>query len=111
MELTYWSGGAILGLSGIYEGAVFKMFPNEVLTIGRDSNFANIVIGAECSKVSRKHCSVKYIPSCNGYEITDYSKNGVRVDKKHLLPRDRAVLLSRGSIIEIGNSDNMFKLM
>lgn len=111
MGITYWGGGAILGLSGIYEGAVFKMTPNETLTIGRDANFANIVISEEYSKVSRKHCAIKYIPSNNSYEVIDFSKNGIKVDKKYRIPKERSVMLSRGSVIEIGNSDNMFKLM
>nr|WP_296078053.1 FHA domain-containing protein [uncultured Ruminococcus sp.] len=111
MGLTYWTGGIILGLSGIYEGAIFKINPAELIVIGRDPTYSNIVINENCNYVSRKHCSIKYNHINKTYEVTDFSKNGVIINKSTLLSKGRRMTLNKGSVIEIGDSSNSFKLM
>lgn len=111
MGMTYWIGGAILGLSGIYEGAVFKMNPSETIIIGRDPQCSNIIISDKSTKVSRMHCTVNYSQDENCYYICDHSKNGVFINNNERLPKDVFMPLPKGTIIEVGNSDNVFKLM
>lgn len=111
MRKKSWHGGAIVGVTGIYKGAVFKLAPNEVVVIGRDPAESNIVISEESTFVSRKHCSVKFDSSLGCYIICDYSQNGVKMDEKYKLVKGVETAAERGSIIEIGNADNTFKLI
>jgi predicted component of type VI protein secretion system len=111
MGLTYWTGGIILGLNGIYKDAIFKIDPTEIIVIGRDPAYANIVIGTECKFVSRKHCSIKYDYLNSAYEVTNYSKNGLTINKKTRLSKNQKTRVSKGSVLEIGDSSNSFKLI
>jgi len=110
MGLTYWTGGIILGLSGIYKDAIFKFNPSDQIIIGRDPEYANIVIGSECKYVGRKHCLIKYSSDTKTYEVTDFSKNGVIVNKTSVIREGETITLKKGSVIEIGDESNAFKL-
>lgn len=100
----------IEGSVGMYAGAQFKMNPNEEFIIGRDSTLADIVISVGSEKVSRRHCSVKYLPQFNSYQVIDYSLNGTFYGNNRLA-KDQPTQLPRGTTLVIGDKHNQFKLM
>lgn len=100
------------GVTGMYAGAQFKMSGDEEFKIGRDGELCDIVISAKSEKVSRRHCTVKFIASSNCYQVTDYSMNGTFYGPSaQRLPKDQPTQLQRGTTLIIGNKDNQFKLM
>ncbi len=101
--------GSIMGLSGAYAEAIFRLDPDERITIGRDPKLAQIVIDEGCSLVSRTHCTVNGDMNTGLYTVTDFSKNGTFVNGEKI-PKGVAVSVERGSIIYIGDKGNMFKL-
>jgi pSer/pThr/pTyr-binding forkhead associated (FHA) protein len=93
---TSATGGRLVSL---VDGKEYTV-PETGITIGRDA--ASDVVVAE-NDVSRKHADVA--PVANGYEIRDYSANGVyvngvRVDKSHVL--------ARADVIRIGTEEFRF---
>lgn len=98
------------GVAGMYSGAQFKMSANEEFMIGRDGTLSDIVISTNSEKVSRRHCSVKYLASLNCYQVTDYSLNGTFYGNSRLV-KDQPTQLPRGTTIVIGDKYNQFKLM
>lgn len=101
--------GSIMGVSGIYADAIFRIDPNEKITIGRDPKISQIVFDENCELVSRKHCTILGCVSANCYIVTDYSSNGTFADGKKL-PKGEAVSVARGTVIAIGDNSNSFRL-
>lgn len=101
--------GAIMGISGAYADAIFRIDPNENITIGRDPKTSQIVVDEGCELVSRTHCTVRGDAKTGSYSVTDYSTNGTFINGERL-PKGVAVSVPRGSVMYIGNRDNTFKL-
>ncbi len=101
--------GAIIGVTGDYAGAIFRIDPDEEITIGRDPKTSQIVIDEHCDLVSRKHCTIKGNAHSAYYTVTDFSTNGTFVNDEKL-PRGVTVSVARGSTIFIGNKENSFRL-
>lgn len=101
--------GSIMGISGAYADAIFRIDPDENITIGRDPKTSQIVVDEGCDLVSRTHCTVKGNAKTGGYSVTDHSKNGTFVNGEKL-PWGETVSVPRGSILYIGDRENTFKL-
>lgn len=101
------STGSVLGTCGIYSGSKLELKMNEQIMIGRDSNECNLIIVAP--KVSRKHCLVQYLGSA-GYKVTDFSSNGTFMSNGVRLPKNHPTIVPAGTIIQLGNQENMFQL-
>ncbi|MDR1185686.1 MAG: DUF805 domain-containing protein [Coriobacteriales bacterium] len=106
----YYQKGALVGISGMYNGASFPLNPGETMVLGRDSALSHIVIDQGASKVSRKHVSLTFDPKQKLYYAHDYSSNGTFKDDGSRLPVDTDVALPGGTVISLGNSHNSFKL-
>ncbi len=102
---------ALEGMSGMYMGQNFAMKDGEKFVIGRDGTMCHIVISSNSEKVSRKHCSVKYIAAENCYEVTDYSLNGTILENGSYLPKEMPTKVKRGTEILIGDKNNQFRLV
>ena len=50
--------GSIMGIDGDYAEAIFRLDNDEVVVIGRDPKTSHIVMGENCSRISRTHCSI-----------------------------------------------------
>ena len=100
----------LAGISGMYSGANFPMSDTDEFVIGRDSALSNIIISANGDKVSRRHCTVKYIKVTGCYEVTDFSSNGTFYGNTRLL-KGQPTSIPRGTTIVIGDKMNQFKLM
>lgn len=101
--------GSIMGVSGVYEGAIFKIDPDEKITVGRDPKTSQIVVDENCELVSRRHCTVQSCPHAGCYLVTDHSTNGTFVNGERL-PKNESVSVARGTVIAVGNESNTFKL-
>lgn len=101
--------GSIMGLKGEYEDAIFRIDPDEIITIGRDPKTSQIVVGEDNSLVSRTHCTIKGNALTGLYSVTDYSKNGTYVNGAKL-PKGVTVSVPRGSVLCVGNNENTFRL-
>ncbi|MBQ3150430.1 MAG: FHA domain-containing protein [Clostridia bacterium] len=99
--------GSITGISGAYAGAIFRIDPDEDITIGRDPKTSQIVIDKDYPLVSRTHCTVR--GGNDGYIVTDHSTNGTFIDGERL-PKGETVFVKRGSVLYIGDNSNTFKL-
>ncbi|MDO5574484.1 MAG: FHA domain-containing protein [bacterium] len=99
--------GSIIGTCGVYNGNRIELKVNEQLMIGRDSSMCNLIIVAP--KVSRKHCLIQYLGS-TGYKVTDFSSNGTYKSTGERLPKNFPTIVAQGTVIAVGNQDNMFRL-
>ena len=93
---TKATGGRLVSLVDGKEYAI----PDAGITIGRDAS-ANVVVPQR--EVSRKHAEV--VPVQTGYEIRDYSANGVFVNGTRV---EQVQLLSRADVISIGTEEFRF---
>lgn len=64
-------------VSGPYEGMLFKIPENGIITIGRSSQYCSAVINAKT--ISRLHCSIRVDEKRNGFELVDYSSTGTYI--------------------------------
>lgn len=93
---TAATGGRLVSL---VDGKEYSIPPSGI-TIGRDA--ASGVVVAQ-NEVSRKHAELR--PVDGGYEIRDFSANGVYVNGTRL---ENAAVLSRSDVIRIGSEEFRF---
>lgn len=93
---TAATGGRLVSLVDGKEYAV----PSEGIVIGRDAS-AGVVVAQ--NEVSRRHAEVTPVES--GYELQDFSANGVFVNGVRL---ERPQILSRADVIRIGSEEFRF---
>ena len=99
---------ALIGLDGIFKGAVISIEKNEELIIGRDPAQCNIIIEAE--EISRKHCIVSFDSITGQYRVTDYSSNGTFINNERRIMRNQPQFVKRGEVIYVGGEKNRFQL-
>ncbi len=106
------------GLEGEYQDVRIPMETGRIV-MGRDASAASLVFGPSASNISRRHCEICYDPGLRGYRIKDVSKNGVYAytyengryaATAKRLPKNEEVTLAAGTIIDIGNQNNRFRL-
>ena len=100
--------GALACLAGEYAGAAIPLRKGEELMIGRDGAFCNVVLTG--NKISRKHCSIRFNVDTGRYTVTDLSSNGTYVKNGSRLISGQPTELSAGTILILGNEDNLFRL-
>ena len=100
--------GFIRGLSGEYAGTQLTMHDNDTITIGRDPGQCNLVVAG--SRVSRRHCSIRFHADTNLYTLTDFSTNGTYYADGRQIQPNTSVELMPGTGIYLGNRDNSFQL-
>lgn len=93
---TAATGGRLVSLVDGKEYAV----PDSGITIGRDATSGVVVAQNE---VSRKHAEVA--PVANGYEVRDFSANGVYVNGNRITA---PTVLSRADVIRVGTEEFRF---
>lgn len=102
--------GRITAISGMYDGAVFRMMDNEELAFGRDNITCQVVFDEKYPEISKRHCTIRYNGATDRYVVTDLSKNGTfTLDDRRLQP-NVPVALPRGASIYLGSKQNIFRL-
>lgn len=101
--------GVIVGIKGIYKGAQIHMKPNETIRFGRTTDNDLVFVGAH--KVSRNHCKIRWDDTMKKYFFTDYSSNGTFIQgEEDCLPQNLEIFIEPGTVIELGDSHNTFRL-
>jgi len=103
--------GNVKCLYGAFAGQVFPMQRNEELLIGRDSALAHVIVTGNNSKISRKHCGIRYDEQNFRYMVTDYSTNGTFLEDNRRLVANHPTPMPKGTIIYLGNRENAFQLI
>lgn len=93
---TAATGGRLVSL---VDGKEYSV-ADEGIVIGRDAS-ADVVVAQ--NEVSRKHAELA--PVDGGYELRDYSANGVFVNGERI---ERPVILSRADVIRVGSEEFRF---
>jgi len=97
-------------LSGSCAGYQIPMDSGEEVVIGKDPALCAVVIDKKYDKVSRKHCGVRFDAMRNMYIVTDYSTNGTRVVGGQKLTPHSTSYVERGTTINLGHTENSFRL-
>lgn len=100
--------GAIIGIKGSILGAIYRIQDNQEIVLGRDPYTCDILLRGQ--KVSRKHCSIIYIPEVQMYKVVDYSLNGCFLKDGSRLEKERPYSLTHGTEIALGGKENIIKL-
>lgn len=101
--------GVMRGLAGIYAGAEIPFREGESIRLGRLPD--NDLVFDGQGSVSRKHCTLTWYGDRKKFSILDYSSSGSYINGgDDCLPQNIAVWLEPGTIIDIGNADNRFRL-
>jgi len=103
--------GNVKCLYGAFAGHSFPMQRNEELLIGRDSALAHVIVTGNNSKISRKHCGIRYDEQNFRYMVTDYSTNGTFLEDNRRLVANHPTPMPKGTIIYLGNRENAFQLI
>ena len=101
--------GVMRGLTGIYTGAEIPFQTGESIRLGRLPE--NDLVFDGQGSVSRKHCTLTWYGDRKKFSILDYSSSGSYINGgDDCLPQNIAVWLDPGTVIDIGNADNRFRL-
>lgn len=95
-------------IKGEYNGMVVTLKQTDKIVIGRDPLFANLIITSP--NISRTHCTVSYDEQEKKYIVVDKSSNGTYMESGDKLLKDYPNLLPTGSIIYLGDKENVFQL-
>ena len=101
-------GGIIIGKTGMYKFATFRIESGEEMFIGRDAAVSHIVVDTAAEKISRKHCSIIFDGSRRQYIVCDYSSTGTFREDGGRLPSMVMTVLPRGTTIYLGDRQNSF---
>jgi hypothetical protein len=102
--------GMIIGKNGSYRYAMLPIAVGEPLVFGRDAALASIVIDQGAERISRRHCLVEFLGLEEGFQVTDFSRNGTYVNGSIRLVPNTPTVVGCGSSISLGNASNSFIL-
>lgn len=109
LETRALAKGGVKALGGEYQGAEIPLKEGEKILIGRDAERSSLII--DDRSVSRRHVEILYSGRGQGYQVWNHSVNGVFLKDGTLLPRDAAVSLPAGTMLRLGNTENIFLLL
>lgn len=102
--------GIMHGITGMYAGGEIDLTKGTII-VGRDPMRANLVFDEQYTKVSRKHCELRYDKKEKVFYIKDYSSNGTfKNQSENCLPQNMEISLEAGTILDIGDEGNRFIL-
>lgn len=103
------AAGIMLGLTGVFKGAEIPFQPGETLKLGRDNS--NDLVFTQAARVSRCHCEITWLPDKNKFQILDHSSNGCFVNgREECIPQNIAIELEPGTVLDVGDRNNRFRL-
>ena len=101
--------GVMVGITGMYAGAEIPFKPGEELKFGRDN--VNDVVFPEARKISRTHCTITWDAQKEEFYIVDNSSNGCFINEMdECIPQNLPIRLEVGTILDIGDDTNRFRL-
>lgn len=100
--------GYLKGIKGVFAGRTIPIKSGSYIRIGRSQANNEIVLNSP--KVSRTHCVVEYDARRRKYRVIDYSSNGTWLMDGRRLVKNQENWLDEGTILVIGNDENVFEL-
>ena len=100
--------GELIGESGEYTSAKISFKNTPEIIIGRDPELCNIRLGS--LDVEPVHCVVRFNRQTGKFFVMDYSKTGVYLNEKIRLPKEKWSNVGSNATLQIGNTDNIFRL-
>lgn len=101
--------GVLVGIRGMYAGAEIPFQAEESIRLGRDAS--NDLVFTDAPRVSRHHCMITWHESKQQYGFLDRSSNGSFIHgQADCLPQNIEIMLQPGTVIDIGDEDNEFRL-
>lgn len=102
-------GGVMTGLAGIYEGAEIEFHDGMSIRLGRLPD--NDLIFENETQISRRHCEITWHAAENIFTIRDFSSSGSYIHGSGArVPQNVETPLSPGTILDIGDEGNRFRL-
>lgn len=103
------SRGVMVGMSGVFAGKEIAFKDQETLHLGRD--FSNDLVFTNASHISRNHCLITWYAQKQKFYIEDRSSNGCFINGASVrLPKNVEIALDPGTMIDIGDRANRFRL-
>lgn len=103
------SRGVMVGIAGVFAGAEIPFRPQETLKLGRD--LSNDLIFTDADRVSRNHCEITWLPEIGRFRILDRSSNGCFINgREECIPQNIPLELEPGTVLDIGDQTNRFRL-
>lgn len=104
------TGGMLIGLRGVFAGAQIPLADGEPIRMGRDTS--NHLVFTDQEKVSRNHCIIMWLAEKRKYQIKDMSSNGsfINENEEEPIPQNIPIYLEPGTVLDIGDSSNRFRL-
>lgn len=101
--------GVMVGLTGMYAGAEIPFEDGMRIRLGRLSD--NDLVFANETHVSRRHCEISWNASSKRFNIKDFSSSGSYINgSEECLPQNIDTPLLPGTILDIGDENNRFRL-
>lgn len=101
--------GVMVGIAGVFRGAEIVMQDGEIMHLGRD--LSNDLVFQDAAHISRMHCNIIWQAEQQNYLIEDHSSNGCYINNaSERLPQNVQIALEPGTIIDIGDRTNRFRL-
>lgn len=101
--------GVMVGVAGVFAGKEIAFGDGETLRLGRD--LANDLVFTNASHISRNHCLITWYAQKQKYYVEDQSSNGCFINGAPTrLPKNVEIALEPGTIIDIGDQTNRFRL-
>lgn len=102
--------GVVVGLYGMYAGAEISLRDGETIRLGRNKD-NDLIFDDEQKKVSRNHCTIKWDGKNKEYLIYDNSTVGTFANgSDNCLPKHLEVIVKVGTVIDLGDEQNRFRL-
>ena len=95
-------------LTGSMTGHTVMIHDGETISIGKDPNYANLLLTSDYTNVSRNHCAISYDE--NKYYVTDCSSNGTFYKNGSRLIKNVRTPVKIGTILNLANENCRIKL-
>lgn len=101
--------GVMVGVAGVFAGREIAFGDGETLRLGRD--LKNDLVFTNASHISRNHCLITWNAQKQKYYVEDRSSNGCFINGALArLPQNVEIPLDPGTMIDIGDQTNRFRL-
>lgn len=101
--------GVMVGIAGVFRGAEIAMQDGELVNLGRD--LSNDLVFQDAPHISRMHCYIIWQAERQKYLLEDHSSNGCYINGAlERLPQNVPIALDPGTVVDIGDRTNRFRL-
>lgn len=101
--------GVLVGLTGMYAGAEIAFTDQMMIRLGRLPD--NDLVFENEQHISRRHCEITWYAAEKIFRIRDFSSSGSYINgSEECIPQNINTPLMPGTVLDIGNANNRFRL-